>query len=32
MVIQITRSDPRGELLPLDTQVAVNQTSVSLGQ
>lgn len=32
MVIQITRSDPRGELPPLDTQVAVNQTSVSLGQ
>lgn len=32
LVIQITRSDPRGELPPLDVQVAVNQTSVSLGQ
>jgi hypothetical protein len=32
MVIQITRSDPRGELPSLDTQVAVDQASVSLGQ
>jgi hypothetical protein len=30
LVIQITRADPRGELPPLDTHVAVNQTSVSL--
>jgi len=30
LVVQITRSDPRGELPPLDTHVAVNQASVSL--
>jgi hypothetical protein len=32
LVVQVTRSDPRGELPPLDTQVAVNQASASLGQ
>jgi hypothetical protein len=32
LVVQITRSDPHGELPSLDTQVAVDQTSVSLGQ
>jgi hypothetical protein len=31
LVIQITRADPRGELPPMATHVAVNQTSVSLG-
>jgi|GEM_PF-2396104 len=30
LVVQITRSDPRGELPRFDTHVAVNQTSVSL--
>jgi hypothetical protein len=30
LVVQITRADPRGELPPLDTHVAVNRTSVSL--
>ena len=32
LVVQITRSDPRDELPSLDTHVAVNQTSVSVGQ
>lgn len=31
LVVQITRADPRGELPPLDTHVAVSQASVSLG-
>jgi hypothetical protein len=31
LVVQITRSDPRGELPPLDTHVAISQTSVWLG-
>jgi len=31
LVVQITRSDPRGELPSLDTHVAVSQASVSLG-
>ena len=31
LVIQITRADPRGELPPLNTHVAVSQASVSLG-